>query len=321
MGGTLTYHERLGGGHSGEVFRVTFYSKDHGNIEAAAKKIRCEGGITESVKQEIEFLKKLDHSNIIKYYNTVLEKEHVVIITEYAAKGSLYHYLKDKDRLPDDLRNRWIIHLACGIHYLKENNITHRDLKSTSCVITADNVLKICDFGLARYLTSTTTSNMKGTVKWLAPEAIRDQQLSPQADIFAFGITTWEIVSCNEPYKGMRMETIMYQVCESDLRPPIPADCPVILKYLMEKCWHGDRNQRPSSLEILKSLWHHFEADFTESYGKNLGKKVYFLCNRSRYWNVPIGEYWKISGVPFVPPKVMFFKCYPEAHNTHAKMV
>ena len=264
MGANLSYHERLGGGHSGEVFKVTWKSKEYGNVEAAAKKIRYEGKLTESAKQEIELLKKLDHRNIIKYYDTILEKEHVVIITEYAAKGSLYHYLKDKDKLPDNQRNRWIIDLACGIHHLKTNSLTHRDLKSLNCVITADDMLKICDFGLARYLTSTTTTNMKGTVKWLAPEAIKDQKLSPQADIFAFGIITWEIVSCDEPYKGMRMEAIMYQVCESDLRPIIPADCPAFLKDLMEKCWHADRNQRPSSLEIVKLLWHHFKADFTE---------------------------------------------------------
>ena len=264
MGAKLSYHERLGGGHSGEVFRVTWKSKEHGSIEAAAKKIRYEGKITESAKQEIELLEKLVHRNIIKYYDTILGKKHVVIITEYAAKGSLYHYLKGKDKLPDNQRNRWIIDLACGIHHLKTNSLTHRDLKSLNCVITANDTLKICDFGLARYLTSTTTTNMKGTVKWLAPEAIRDQQLSPQADIFAFGIITWEIVSCDEPYKGMRMEAIMYQVCESDLRPTIPADCPAFLKDLMEKCWHGDRNQRPSSLEIMKSLGHQFRADFTE---------------------------------------------------------
>ena len=251
-------------------------SESHGilRIMAMLKQLQrrsnmVEGEITENAKQEIEFLKKLDHRNIIKYYDTVIEKEQIVIITEYAAKGSLYHYLKSKDKLPDNLRNRWIFHLACGIHHLKENNLTHCDLKSLNCVITADDTLKICDFGLARYLTSTTTTNMKGTVKWLAPEAIRDQQLSPQADMFAFGIITWEIVSCDEPYKGMRIETIMYQVCESGLRPTIPADCPVFLKDLMEKCWHEDRNQRPTSLEIVKSLWYQFRASFKESDGKS----------------------------------------------------
>ena len=55
MGGKLSYHERLGDGHSGEVFRVTWKSKNHGYVEAAAKKIKYEGEITESARQETEF--------------------------------------------------------------------------------------------------------------------------------------------------------------------------------------------------------------------------------------------------------------------------
>ena len=124
-------------------------------------------------------------------------------------------------------------------------------------------MLKICDFGLARNLTSTTTSEMKGTVRWLAPEAIKEQHLSPQVDIFAFAIITWEIVSCEEPYKGMRIETIMYQVCETDLRPQIPEECSPFLKDMMEKCWHADRNKRPESGEIVKVL----EKELKEEYG------------------------------------------------------
>ncbi|XP_072048657.1 protein-tyrosine kinase 6-like [Amphiura filiformis] len=134
MGANLTYHERLGSGASGEVFRVTWKSKEFGTIEAAAKKIRFDGQLTAQQKSEIEFLKRLDHKNIVKYYDTVLEKEHVVIVTEFAAKGSLYDYLKDKDKLPEHLLHRWIFHLARGVNYLKKHDVAHRDLKSHNCI-------------------------------------------------------------------------------------------------------------------------------------------------------------------------------------------
>ncbi|XP_072021818.1 mitogen-activated protein kinase kinase kinase 20-like [Amphiura filiformis] len=116
MSDNLTYHEYLGGGASGSVYRVTWKSKEFGTTEVAAKKIRIDSEITTQLK----FLKRLNHKNIIKYYDTVLEKEHVVILTEYAAKGSLYDYLKDKDKLPKHLLHRWIFHLAHGVNYLKK---------------------------------------------------------------------------------------------------------------------------------------------------------------------------------------------------------
>ncbi|XP_072048663.1 mitogen-activated protein kinase kinase kinase 20-like [Amphiura filiformis] len=181
MGANLTYHERLGSGASGEVFRVTWKSKEFGTIEAAAKKIRLDEEPTAQQKSEIEFLKRLDHKNIVKYYDTVLEKKHVVIVTEYAAKGSLYDYLKDKDKLPEHLLHRWIFHLARGVNYLKENDVAHRDLKSPNCILTADNVLKICDFGIAKDLTSTkTTESAKGSIRWIAPELLTDFATVPE---------------------------------------------------------------------------------------------------------------------------------------------
>ncbi|XP_072028189.1 uncharacterized protein [Amphiura filiformis] len=190
MGADLTYHEHLGFGASGTVYRVTWKSTEFGTIEAAAKKIRFEGDISEKHKREIEFLKRLDHKNIVKYYDAVIEKEHVVIITEYAAKGSLHGYLKDRDKLPKTLLQRWIYHLACGVNYLEENKVAHCDLKSPNCIIMADDVLKICDFGIARDLTSTKTTRSahKGSVKWQAPEIFKDEILSPKAAIYAFGI-------------------------------------------------------------------------------------------------------------------------------------
>ena len=252
----LTYHDRLGKGHCGEVYRVTWKSKDHGTIEAAAKKIKYkpEGELTDQEKHEIEVLKRLRHKNIIRYYETISEEDYVIIVTELAAKGSLYDYLKTQDKLHNKLQITWIYHLASGVDYLKQNGLTHRDLKSPNCVITAEDVLKICDFGLARYLTTTTTTNMKGTARWLPPEAIRDQQLSPKADIFAFAIISWEIVTCEEPYKGMRVETVMFQVCERGLRPTIPSDCPTFLKDLIAKCWHVDHRQRPESGDLVNSI-------------------------------------------------------------------
>ncbi len=268
MGAILTYHERLGSGAGGEVYRVTWKSQQVGTIEAAAKKIRIDGEITEQQKREIEYLKKLDHKNIIRYYDTIIEAEHVVIVTEFAAKGSLYDYLKDKDNLPEPLLHRWIFHLASALHYLGERSVLHRDLKSPNCVITAKDVLKICDFGIAKDLTSTkTTKSTKGTVRWMAPEYLKDLQLSPKADIFAFGVIVWEMVSCERPYDGMRHEAVAYQVMADSLRPKIPDRCPPFLANLIERCWHQDHTQRPDSFEVVRSVCLEYKSSLV---GENL---------------------------------------------------
>ena len=253
----LKYHKLIGRGSTGDVYHVTWKSKTLGKVDAAAKKIPLFEGktIEEQLGDEIHFLQKLDHPNIIQYYGQIVKKDYIVIVTEYASRGSLYDYLKDKTTLPAELKAKWTIQAAKGIKYLQENHILHRDIKSPNFLITAGYDLKICDFGIAKDLTSTkTTVSNKGTTKWMAPEVFTDLQLSPTADIFAFGIVLWEMETCSEPYEGIRPEAVMYKIVTQDLRPTIPENCPKGLEGLMQGCWSKDRHQRPGIDAVIRQI-------------------------------------------------------------------
>ncbi|XP_072041340.1 mitogen-activated protein kinase kinase kinase 13-B-like [Amphiura filiformis] len=244
-------------------------SKKYGNIEVAAKKmpILPSDDIGEKFGSEINYLQTLEHENIITYYGHAVTKENLVIITEYAPNGSLHDYLKRTRRLPPELKVEWAIQIAKGIKYLQDKKILHRDVKSGNILITGQNNLKICDFGVAKDLSNTTTtSNAKGTYKWLAPEVYTDQKLSPSADIFAFGVVLWELETCETPYKDLkRPERVIWEVGSKGLRPEIPKTCPRVLKKLMKRCWDKDRRKRPDANEIIYILesyqsglqWHH----------------------------------------------------------------
>ncbi len=210
----LTYGEFIDRGGSGDVYCARWNSETLGQVEVAAKKIFRRRGqsIGDLLGNEVLYLQKLDHPNIIKYYGHVITENYVVIVTEYAAKGSLYNYLKDKDSLPRRLKSKWAIQAARGIKFLQENNVLHRDIKSPNFLITADDNLKICDFGIAKDLSSTkTTVASKGTTKWLAPEAFTELKVSPTADIFSYGIVLWELETCQEPYPGILKRDIYIQ--------------------------------------------------------------------------------------------------------------
>ena len=255
----LTYHDIIGYGGFGEVYRVIWKLKHSGEIEAAAKKIaipRNRQDIPEQLLNEIKFLQTLNHPNIIKYYGLAVTSTHAVLVTEYAAKGSLNKYLKTKKKLPCDLKKKWMLQGAEGLKYLRDNNVLHRDIKSHNLLITADDDLKICDFDISKELTSTKTTNNPdtGTVKWMAPEIFKDSQVSPKADIFAFGIVLWELETCEEPYKGNTTHQVMWKVGSEDVRPEIPETCPLAMKSLIQKCWHTDRYQRPDIENVIGYL-------------------------------------------------------------------
>lgn len=259
----LTYHEQVGRGATADVFRVTWKSNKYGKIEAAAKKIHIFKGedIASKIGGEISYLQDLNNENIIRYYGHVVTPTYVVVVTEYAAKGSLYDYMKDKSSLPKAVKKKWMLQAAESVRFLARNNIVHRDIKSPNFLITADGDLKLSDFGIAKDMTSTkTTVSSKGTVKWLAPEVFTEEKLSPKADIFALGVVFWELETCEEPYEGKSQEHVMFKVGTDDLRPKIPEDCQPAIRNLIEQCWARDRDQRPDINNVVSRLYAIFQT-------------------------------------------------------------
>ena len=172
------------------------------------------------------FFRGYSIQNIIEYYGHVVTPNHLIVVTEYASKGSLFDYLKENKVIPKYLKEQWAIEAAESIKYLKDNSILHRDIKSPNILITAGNRLKICDFGIAKELTRTrTATSEKGSIRWQAPEVFKEYKLSPKADVFALGIVLWELETCQEPYEGKTAENVMWKVGHEDERPEIPDSC------------------------------------------------------------------------------------------------
>ena len=252
----LHYQEQLGSGVDGEVFRVLLKTTDGRTIEAAAKRFRenKKESELESQKKELDILRHLRHPNIVQFFYAVLSPL-TIIVTEYAAKGSLYEYLKKRTRLPKAQVLEWARQVSFAVQYLQEENVVHRDIKSSNILITADDTLKLCDFGIAKRQCNTEkTNHERGTISWMPPEAFVEKLSSKASDIYSLGIVIWELLSCKVPYQGRESLSILYAVKVHKLRPEIPAHCPSTLKHLLEKCWKENRKRRPSIEEVLQTI-------------------------------------------------------------------
>lgn len=84
-------------------------------------------------------------------------------------------------------------------------NIVHRDLKSANCLVNKHWVVKICDFGLSRKLTTRPIkdSSSAGTPEWMAPELIRNEPFTEKCDIFSLGVIMWELCTLRRPWEGI----------------------------------------------------------------------------------------------------------------------
>ncbi|XP_046883869.1 mitogen-activated protein kinase kinase kinase 20-like [Hypomesus transpacificus] len=245
----LRFHENCGGGSFGSVYRAHWISQDK---EVAVKKLL-------QIETEAEILSVLSHKNIIQFYGAVLEAPNYGIVTEYASGGSLYEYLSSEQSEEMDMEQimTWAMHIAKGIHYLHAEapvKVIHRDLKSRNVVVTADKVLKICDFGASKFLTHTTHMTVVGTFPWMAPEVIQSLPVSETCDTYSYGVVLWEMLTREVPFKGFEGLQVAWLVVEKQERLTIPSSCPASFADLMKKCWQAEPKERPMFKQVLGTL-------------------------------------------------------------------
>nr|XP_020471784.1 mitogen-activated protein kinase kinase kinase MLT-like [Monopterus albus] len=245
----LLFYENCGGGSFGSVYRALWISQ---NKEVAVKKLL-------KIDKEAEILSVLSHKNIIQFYGAVLESPNYGIVTEYASGGSLYDYLSSEQSEEMDMEQimTWAIQIAKGIHYLHAEapvKVIHRDLKSRNVVMTADKVLKICDFGASKFLSHTTHMTVVGTFPWMAPEVIQSLPVSETCDTYSYGVVLWEMLTREVPFKGFEGLQVAWLVVEKQERLTIPTSCPACFAELLRKCWQADPKERPQFKQVLVTL-------------------------------------------------------------------
>ncbi|XP_044074278.1 probable serine/threonine-protein kinase roco7 isoform X3 [Siniperca chuatsi] len=151
----------------------------------------------------------------------------------------------------------WAIQIAKGLHYLHAEapvKVIHRDLKSRNVVMTADKVLKICDFGASKFLSHTTHMTVVGTFPWMAPEVIQSLPVSETCDTYSYGVVLWEMLTREVPFKGFEGLQVAWLVVEKQERLTIPTCCPASFAELMRKCWQADPKERPQFKQVLVTL-------------------------------------------------------------------
>jgi serine/threonine protein kinase len=126
-----------------------------------------------------------------------------------------------------------------------------------------DGRLKVADFGLARFFTSSvgaSTAKTVGSPAWMAPEVITNgTHISPPSDIYSFGVVLWEIMTGQIPWQSCTSIHIVYQVVCKAARPPLPSapfpsQLPQDYVGLIEDCWQRAPERRPTCAGVVLRL-------------------------------------------------------------------
>lgn len=194
--------------------------------------------------QEIGLLKKLEHKNIVKMEEFCWDSSNIYIICELC-EVSLSALIKKRQRLSESTCRIFIRMLAEAMKYLRDNNISHFDLKPQNLLLTRPSpsstyVLKICDFGFAQHLeTDEENSTVKGSPLYMAPEIILKHKYDARADLWSIGVILYECLFGKAPYSSRSIQELLDKVkCLQKIEIPqnskISSECEDILTRLLQ---------------------------------------------------------------------------------------
>ncbi|XP_001627508.2 uncharacterized protein LOC5506836 [Nematostella vectensis] len=267
----VTLGDRIGEGQFGIVFAGTVKIGED-TIKAAIKCIKDvdDRYDMKDLKLEMEMMKEIGyHPNVVSLIGTCTIETPLYIITEYVSGGNLLDQLRQSRRtdskyvnVNSTLTSRDLLRIALdvsrGMRHIAMKKFVHRDLAARNVLMTDTLTAKVADFGLARDIYCegkyVKTGGGRLPIKWMAPEAIRDQVYTTQTDVWSFGVLLWEIVTLGRsPYPGvpiaMLLEKLLY-----GYKMPCPSHCSEEVYSVMESCWQLEPSARPGFGELSKIL-------------------------------------------------------------------
>lgn len=254
----------LGTGQFGTVRQGTF----RGNLHVAVKMMK-EGAMSEDdFIDEAKVMTQFQHPHLVQLHGVCSEKP-IYIITEFMSQGCLLHYLRhNQSGLQPPQMTEMVRQVASAMMYLESRNFIHRDLAARNCLIGDSDIVKVADFGLARYVIDDEYTASEGTkfpIKWASPEVILYTKFSSKSDIWAFGILTWEIYSAGkQPYPSISNTDVVQKVING-YRLQKPHRCPDEMYRIVERCWNAEPEQRPSFGAVYKIILDFVGEDYDET--------------------------------------------------------
>ncbi|XP_073481627.1 tyrosine-protein kinase RYK isoform X1 [Aquarana catesbeiana] len=231
-------------------------------VKDQASEVQITMMLTESCK-----LRGLHHRNLLPVGHVCIEDgEKPIVLLPYMNWGNLKLFLRQcklvEANNPQAISQQDLVHMAiqiaCGMSYLARREVIHKDLAARNCVIDESLQVKITDNALSRDLFPMDYhclgDNENRPVRWMSLESLVNKEFSSAGDVWAFGVTLWELMTLGQtPYVDIDpFEMAAY--LKDGYRIAQPINCPDELFAVMACCWALDPEERPKFQQLVQCL-------------------------------------------------------------------
>jgi serine/threonine protein kinase len=281
------------------ALKVIRFAGDGSEGEARAKAARR---MRKLFVTEGAVAQRLDHPNIVKVYDTLVDENMALMAMEPVEGMTLAEYCSF-DRLLPPHRVVAIIFKCClALDYAYRQGVVHRDIKPANIMLTAGDQPKIMDFGLALNLQRDTDQNSTfvmgvGSPAYMSPEQVKGYTLNQQTDLYSLGVVLYMMLTGRAPFRAKHYPELIYKIVNSEpplvsqLNPAVPTTFdPIVRKALEKDLYSRYRSGADFGKDLVAARYQLQEDDDGERYNARFDRlrrmPVFTEFERVELWEV-----------------------------------
>ena len=210
--------------------------------------------------QEARLAASLSHPNVVGIYDVGQDGQAHYIVMELVDGQTLKEAIGRGAPMPVAEAIRIAIEVCAALSVAHARGLVHRDIKPQNILLTADGQVKVADFGIARRTSSTAvtqTGTVLGSVHYFSPEQARGQEATPRSDLYALGVTLFEMLTGRLPFDAENPIAVAMQHIQNS--PPLPRQfnrsIPPALEAIVLKLMAKNPDERyPDAASVIAAL-------------------------------------------------------------------
>ena len=197
--------------------------------------------LVEQTKTERSILESINrHPFVVKLYYAFQDHEKLYLILEYAQGGELFERMRTERMFPEETAAFYMGEMVLALEHLHQTvGVVYRDLKPENCLLDSEGHLLLTDFGLSKEAVDGEhrCRSMTGTVEYMAPEVIQQQDYGTAVDWWSFGILGFDLLTGASPFRANNDMKIREKILKSKLVMPyfLSPDAKDLLTRLLRK--------------------------------------------------------------------------------------